>query len=41
MIVMSSFDVTLTSSTEYFWQAVVKDNNGGEAIGQIWNFSKE
>ncbi|WP_291286472.1 hypothetical protein [Flavobacterium sp.] len=34
----TSFDVTLTTSKEYFWKVVVKDNKGGETIGQIWKF---
>jgi hypothetical protein len=33
-----SFDVTLEPSTEYFWQVVVKDNKGGETVGQVWKF---
>lgn len=28
----------LQSSTNYYWKVVVKDNKGGETIGQIWNF---
>ncbi|WP_264531897.1 hypothetical protein [Flavobacterium sp. N502540] len=34
----TSFDVTLTTSKEYFWKVVVKDNKGGETVGQIWKF---
>lgn len=34
----TSFDVTLSTSKEYFWKVVVKDNKGGETIGQIWKF---
>lgn len=33
-----SFDVTLEPATEYFWKVVVKDNKGGETVGQIWKF---
>lgn len=33
-----SFDVTLEPTTQYFWKVVVKDNKGGETIGQIWKF---
>lgn len=33
-----SEEVTLQPSTEYFWRVVVKDNKGGETIGQIWRF---
>ena len=28
----------LQSGTTYYWKVVVKDNKGGETIGQIWNF---
>lgn len=36
-----TLDVSLNSTTEYFWKVVVKDDKGGEAIGQIWNFKTE
>lgn len=28
----------LQSSTTYYWKVIVKDNKGGETIGQIWSF---
>lgn len=31
----------LTASTTYYWKVVVKDDKGGEAIGQIWNFKTD
>jgi len=31
-------DVTLQPAKEYFWRVVVKDNKGGETVGQIWGF---
>ncbi|MEZ0180923.1 hypothetical protein AB9T89_01665 [Flavobacterium oncorhynchi] len=34
----SSFDVTLEAAKEYFWKVVVKDNKGGETVGQVWKF---
>ncbi|MFH6986577.1 hypothetical protein ACHRVW_02410 [Flavobacterium collinsii] len=34
----TSLDVTLEPTTQYFWKIVVKDNKGGETIGQIWKF---
>lgn len=34
----TSFDVTLETSKEYFWKVVVKDNKGGETVGQVWKF---
>jgi len=36
--VASNLDVTLVASKEYFWKVVVKDDKGGETIGQIWRF---
>lgn len=29
---------SLQPATNYYWKVVVKDNKGGETIGQIWNF---
>jgi hypothetical protein len=34
----SNLDVTLAASKEYFWKVVVKDDKGGETIGQTWRF---
>jgi hypothetical protein len=31
-------NVSTTASENYYWKVVVKDNNGGETVGQIWNF---
>jgi hypothetical protein len=33
-----TIDVTLQPTKEYFWRVVVKDNAGGETVGQIWSF---
>lgn len=33
-----TLNVNLQSSKEYFWKVVVKDNKGGETIGQVWKF---
>ncbi|MDP5198575.1 hypothetical protein [Flavobacterium sp. DG2-3] len=33
-----SFEVALQSTTQYYWRIVVKDNKGGETIGQVWKF---
>lgn len=32
------FDVTLEPAKEYFWRVIVKDNKGGETVGQVWKF---
>jgi hypothetical protein len=34
----NTLDVAIVASTEYFWKVVVKDNKGGETVGQIWKF---
>ncbi|MCF6182699.1 SusE domain-containing protein [Lutibacter sp.] len=39
--VESNFTTSLNSTTEYYWRIVVKDNNGGETIGQVWNFKTD
>jgi hypothetical protein len=36
--VAKTLDVTLEPAKEYFWKVVVKDNKGGETIGQVWKF---
>lgn len=33
-----ALDVTLEPAKEYFWKVVVKDNKGGETVGQVWKF---
>lgn len=38
---LSSKTVQLTglqAATTYYWKVVVKDNKGGETIGQVWSF---
>jgi hypothetical protein len=34
----NSLTVSVNASTNYYWKVVVKDNKGGQTIGQIWNF---
>lgn len=36
-----TIEVELSDSTDYYWKVVVSDNNGGETIGQIWNFKTD
>ena len=36
-----SYTLALESSKDYYWRVVVKDNKGGEAIGQIWSFKTD
>lgn len=33
-----SFEVALQPTTQYYWKIVVKDNKGGETVGQVWKF---
>lgn len=33
--------VNLTASKDYYWKVVVKDDKGGAAIGQVWNFKTD
>jgi len=40
-LITNILSVDIVSSQQYYWRVVVKDGNGGETIGQIWNFSVE
>lgn len=31
----------VTASTTYYWKVVVKDDKGGQTIGQIWSFTTD
>lgn len=33
-----TLNVSVEPTKQYFWKVVVKDNKGGEAIGQVWKF---
>ena len=33
--------VDLSLTTDYYWKVVVKDDKGGETIGQVWNFKTD
>lgn len=37
----TSFEVNLTASSSYSWKIVVKDDKGGQTIGQIWSFTTD
>lgn len=37
----TSHQVTLAGSTSYSWKIVVKDDKGGQTIGQVWNFKTD
>ena len=34
-------DVNLDTATTYYWKIVVKDDKGGESVGQIWSFNRD
>lgn len=33
-----TLDVNVVASKEYYWKVVVKDDKGGETVGQTWRF---
>lgn len=35
------YNAALAASTSYYWKVVVKDNKGGQTIGQIWGFTTD
>ncbi len=37
----TTFEQALESSKIYYWKVVVKDDKGGQTIGQIWNFQTD
>ncbi|GAA4940137.1 hypothetical protein GCM10023314_11170 [Algibacter agarivorans] len=34
-----SLTVNINAATTYYWKVVAKDDKGGQALGQVWNFS--
>jgi len=37
----NNLNVNLTASTTYYWKVIVNDGNGGQTIGQVWNFTTD
>lgn len=37
----TTLTVDVDGSTDYYWKVVVKDDKGGETIGQVWNFKTD
>lgn len=35
----TAFSATVSSGTDYYWKVVVKDDKGGQTMGQVWEFS--
>ncbi|SNR53418.1 hypothetical protein SAMN06265371_104374 [Lutibacter agarilyticus] len=40
-ITANSLSVNLSGTTTYYWKVVVKDDKGGQTIGQIWDFKTD
>jgi len=36
-----TYSVDLNGKTDYYWKIVVKDDKGGETLGQVWNFKTD
>lgn len=36
-----TFTQNTNASTAYYWKVVVKDNHGGQTVGQVWNFTRD
>ena len=36
-----TFSQNINPSTKYYWKVVVKDNHGGQTIGQVWDFTRD
>ena len=32
---------TIAASTKYYWKVTVKDNKGGQTVGQVWSFTTD
>ena len=37
----TTLNVNLSASTDYYWRVVVKDDKGGQTIGQVWKFKTD
>ncbi len=37
----TTYIATLNSSTNYYWKVVVKDDKGGQTVGQVWKFETD
>ncbi len=37
----SSLNRTVSASTKYYWKVTVKDNKGGQTVGQVWSFTTD
>ncbi len=37
----STLNKTVSPSTTYYWKVAVKDNQGGQTIGQVWSFTTD
>lgn len=37
----STLTKTVSASTTYYWKVTVKDNKGGQTVGQVWSFTTD
>lgn len=37
----TTLSANLSATSTYYWSVTAKDNNGGETIGQVWNFKTD
>ncbi|QLE02213.1 hypothetical protein HX109_11835 [Galbibacter sp. BG1] len=40
-VMETSMTTSLESGVKYYWKVVVKDEKGGQTVGQVWSFSTE
>ncbi|MDP3359154.1 MAG: SusE domain-containing protein [Lutibacter sp.] len=38
---VKTYSTALSASTKYYWKVTVKDNYGGQTIGQVWSFTTD
>ena len=36
-----TYSTALSASTKYYWKVTVKDNKGGQTVGQVWSFTTD
>lgn len=38
---VTTYNASITAGNTYYWKITVKDDKGGESIGQVWSFKAE
>ncbi|MDO9038015.1 MAG: hypothetical protein Q7U59_06685 [Lutibacter sp.] len=36
-----TYSASLLASKTYYWKVTVKDNKGGQTVGQVWSFTTD